>query len=182
VAATRATTEADREAEVEAGEVAHGERVGAAVDHQRERRLHGREGGDDLAPDVLDRGQRQGAAVAGDEAAHHVGLAAGPEGGAGQAGALGGDQRVDHRAPLDEQAVHLGIDGVDPETERGERRRVAFAGVACAGGGVACAGGGVACAGGGHGRVSGWQQGGKPPAAARLIRMRHAEIKENVYA
>ena len=47
-----------------------------------------REGGDDLAPDVLDGRERQIAGVAHDEAAHHVGLAVGPECGAGLARAL----------------------------------------------------------------------------------------------
>ena len=58
-----------RESESEARQVAHPLGLDRGVDGDVERRLHAREGGDDLAPDMLDRGERQGAFVAGDEAA-----------------------------------------------------------------------------------------------------------------
>ena len=69
------------------------------------------------------------ALVAGDEPAHHVGLAAGAEGVARPAGPLGPDQRADHLAARDQQAVHLRVDRVDLVAELGERPRVAFTGV-----------------------------------------------------
>ena len=106
-------------------------RVGldGAVDGDAERRLHAGEGRDDLAPDMLDGGERQRARVARDQAAHHVGLALRPEGGAGPAGALGPDQASITDAALDQQPVHLRVDRVDLLAKLGERPRVAFAGL-----------------------------------------------------
>ncbi|MEQ9691934.1 MAG: hypothetical protein RLO48_19635 [Bauldia litoralis] len=105
--------ETDREAEIEAGEVAHPFRGVAHVDGDVEGRLHPGEGGDDLAPEMLDRRHRQRALMRGDQPAHHRGFAAGPEGVARLAGSLDPDQRVDHGAALDEQAMHIVIDCVD---------------------------------------------------------------------
>ena len=95
-----------REAEIEADEVAHRERVVRRTGDDAERRLHRREGGDDLAPDVLDGGERQLAPMAHHEAAHHVGLAVGPEGGAGLARALDLDQLGDDAGAVDQEPVH----------------------------------------------------------------------------
>ena len=66
-----------------------------------------------VAPDMLDRRERQPAAMALDEAAHHIGLTARPERRAGLAGALDAHEGVDDTAALDEQAVHGIVDAVD---------------------------------------------------------------------
>ena len=119
--------EIDREAEIEARHVPHPLRLGIDVHRHVERRLQAREGGDDLAPDMLDGGERQDSVVARHEAAHHVGLAAGTEGGAGTARALGADERVDDGAALHQEAVDLLVDPVDLGAKPCESRRRAFA-------------------------------------------------------
>ena len=54
------------------------------------------------------------------EGAHHGGLAARPEGGAGFGGLLDGDQPVDDLAALHQQPVHGLVDAVDLGTQRAE--------------------------------------------------------------
>ena len=58
-----------------------------------------------------------------DQAAHHVGLARGPERGADLLGLLDLDQAVDDVATLQQQAMHAFIDRVDLLAQLGKRRR-----------------------------------------------------------
>ena len=76
----------------------------------RERRLHVGEGRDDDAPDALDGVERQDAAMALDQPAHHVGLARRAERGADFLGLLHLDQPVDDVAARHQQAVDLLVD------------------------------------------------------------------------
>ena len=76
----------------------------------RKRRLHIGEGRDDDAPDALDGVERQDAAMALDQAAHHVGLARRAERRADLLGLLHLDQPVDDVAALHQQAMHLLVD------------------------------------------------------------------------
>ena len=114
--------ERHREAEMEARGVAHVRVAGGQVGVDRERRLHKGEGRDDDAPDALGGIERQDAFVAIDQAAHHVGLARGAEGGAGFLRLLDRDQPVDDLAALHQEAVHGLVDAVDVAPQIGERR------------------------------------------------------------
>ena len=89
----------------------------------RERRLHIRERRDDDAPDALDGVERQDAAMALDQLAHHRGLARRAERRADFLGLLDLDQPVDDVAARHQQAVNLFIDGVDLLAQHLERRR-----------------------------------------------------------
>ena len=90
----------------------------------RERRLDVGEGRDDDAPDALHGIERQNAFVAVDQAAHHVGLARGAEGGAGLLRLLDGDQPVNDLAAFHEEPMHRCIDAIDVAPQIGERRDV----------------------------------------------------------
>ncbi len=59
--------------------------------------------------------------MAGDEAAHHVGLAPRPEGRAAALPLLGFDQAVNDLAALDQELVQLGIDAIDLNSKVGQR-------------------------------------------------------------
>ena len=86
-------------------------------------RLHEGEGRDDDAPDALDRVERQDAFVALDEPAHHVGLAAGPEGAAAAGARLDGDEPVDDLAALHQHFVQASVDPVDLVAQIGQSFR-----------------------------------------------------------
>jgi hypothetical protein len=132
--------ERNREAEMEAGGIAHRRVAAGNVGMDGVVRLNIGEGRDDDAPDALDGVERQQALMAQRQALHHVGLAAGPEGRPRPARPLGVDQRVDDRAALDQETVHLRVDRIDLGAEIGERPRVVFA---CSGHGyraVSCRG------------------------------------------
>ena len=75
--------ERHREAEMEARAVAHSGVAGREIGVNGERRLHIGEGRDDDAPDAFDGVERQDAAMALDQAPHHLGFARRPERGAG---------------------------------------------------------------------------------------------------
>src|SRR3569832_169040 len=94
----------------------------------RERRLDISEGGDDDAPDALDRIEGQKPAVALDQPDHHFSLARGPEGGAGLLALLGRDQPPDDLAALDQEAVHAFVDAVDLLAQLGKGRDVGLFG------------------------------------------------------
>ena len=79
----------------------------------RERRLDVGEGRDDDAPDALDGVERQDAAMALDQLAHHVGLARRAERRADLLGLLHLDQAVDDVAARHQQAMDLLVDRVD---------------------------------------------------------------------
>ena len=89
----------------------------------RERRLDVSERRDDDAPDAFDGVERQDAAMALHQAAHHVGLARRTESRAHLLGVLHLDQPVDDVAALHQQAVHLRIDRIDLLAQIGKRRR-----------------------------------------------------------
>ncbi len=101
------------EAEMEARGIAHGGLADRDVGMHGERRLDIGEGRDDDAPDAFDRIERQDAAMALHEVAHHVGLACRPECRADLLGLLHLDQAVDDVAAGHQQAVHLRVDRVD---------------------------------------------------------------------
>ena len=61
------------------------------------------------------------AGMAHDDAAHHVGLAVGPEGRAGLARALDLDQLGDHARAVDQKPVHGLVDRVDAVADRRQR-------------------------------------------------------------
>ena len=90
-----------REAEMEAGRVAHRRIAAGNVGMDGVGRLDIGEGRDDDPPDAFRRVEGQDALVTLGERPHHRGLAAGPEGGAGIGGLLHGDQPIDdlRRAP-----------------------------------------------------------------------------------
>ena len=92
-------------------------------------RLHEGEGADDDAPDALDGVERQDAAMALDQAAHHLGLARRAERGAGLLALLDRDQPVDDLATLDQELVHALVDAIDVAPQVGEGRA---AGRSCA--------------------------------------------------
>ena len=116
--------ERHREAEMKAGGIAHLRRARREVGMDAERRLHIGEGRDDDAPDALHGIERQDALMAIDQAAHHVGLARGPEGGALLLRLLDLDQAVDDLAALDQQTMHGLVDAVDLAAQIRQRRSV----------------------------------------------------------
>src|SRR5271154_2592147 len=71
------------------------------------------EGRDDDPPDALDGIERENAFVSGDEAAHHIGLAARPERRAGTGAGFDRDQPVDDLAALHQDLVHARVDAID---------------------------------------------------------------------
>ena len=87
-----------------------------------EGRLHVSEGRDDDAPDAFDGVERQTAAMALYETAHHVGLARRSKRGAGLFGLLHRDQSLDDLPTLHEKRVHRLVDAVDLAAQIGERR------------------------------------------------------------
>ena len=113
--------ERHREAEVEARAVTHVSVARGEVGMHGKRRLHIGEGRDDDAPDALHGIERQDAFVAVDQAAHHVGLARGAEGGAGLLRLLDGDQPVNDLAAFHEEPMHRCIDAIDVAPQVGER-------------------------------------------------------------
>lgn len=107
-------------AEVVAGQLAQ---VGAALRRHggdREGALHGDEGREDLAPDPDQHGAREGAGVAGDEAAQHLGLAGRAQ--EDRVLALGGPDRPAEPRPAHQKVVELGVDLVDLPAQIVERR------------------------------------------------------------
>ena len=109
------------EAEVEARAVAHLRVAAGIVGVHGVIRLHISEGRDDDAPDALDRVDRQEAAMALDQRAHHLRLAVRPEGAAAALRALDRDQPVDDLAALHQQPMHVEIDAIDLAAQFGER-------------------------------------------------------------
>ncbi len=109
------------EAEMEARGIAHRGVAGGEIGMHRERRLHVGEGRNDDAPDALDGVERQVAVMAFDQTAHHLGLAGGPEGGAGLLRFLHRDQGVDGFAALHQQRMHGRVDAVELAPQIGER-------------------------------------------------------------
>ena len=109
------------EAEMEARGIAHRRVAARHVDMDRIIRLNIGEGRDDDAPDALDRVERQQAAMALGERAHHRGLARRPEGRAAALARLDRDQPVDDPAALHQQFVHRRVDPVDLDAEIGKR-------------------------------------------------------------
>jgi hypothetical protein len=79
----------------------------------RERRLNVSESRNDHPPDALDGVDRQDAAMALHQTAHHVGLARRPEGRADLLGLFHRNQPVDDVAALHQQGVNLRVDAVD---------------------------------------------------------------------
>lgn len=102
-----------RKAEMKPRRVAHGAIAGRDVGMDAERRLHISKCGNDDAPDILGRIERQNATVPGSQPAHHIRLASRPERLTGRACALDSNERVDDLTALDQQTMHLGIDTVD---------------------------------------------------------------------
>jgi hypothetical protein len=98
---------------MEAGGIAHGGVARRQIGMNGERRLHIGEGRDDDPPDAFGGVERQDAGVAIDQAAHHLGLARGAEGGARLLCLLHRDQAIDDLAALHQEGVHRLIDAID---------------------------------------------------------------------
>ena len=113
--------ERHREAEMEARGIAHRGFARSQIGMHGIGRLHMREGRDDDAPDALDGVERQDAAMALDQLAHHRGFARRAEGGAGFLRALDRDQVLDDLAALDQERVHRRVDAVDLGPQSGKR-------------------------------------------------------------
>jgi hypothetical protein len=114
--------EGDGETEMEARGIAHRRIARREIGMHGKGRLHIGEGGDDDAPDALDGVEREDAAVALNEAPHHLGLARRPERRTGFLGALDRDQRLDDLAALDQQPVHRLVDAIDVAAQVRQRR------------------------------------------------------------
>ena len=97
----------DGEAEMEARGIAHRRIAAGDVDMDAVIRLHEGEGRNNNAPNSLDGIERQQPAVALDQAAHHLGLAAGTEGRAATLTRFHRDQPVDDLAALHQAAMEL---------------------------------------------------------------------------
>src|SRR5579883_1502742 len=80
-------------------------------------RLNEGERRDDDAPNALDRVKRQEPMMAGDEAAHHISLPAGPESRTAALTRLRLDQAVNYLPALDQEPVHDGVYTVDLGSE-----------------------------------------------------------------
>ncbi len=111
------------ETEMEARGIAHRGFADRHVGMYGERRLHIGEGRDDHAPDALDGIERQDAAMALDQAPHHVGLARRAKRRADLLGLLHPDQPVDDVATLHQQPMHLLVDRIDLLAQIGKRWR-----------------------------------------------------------
>ncbi len=109
---------------MKAGGIAHGGVARRQVGMHGERRLHIGECRNDDPPDAFDGVERQNAAVAIDQPAHHLGLARGPEGGTRLLGLLHRDQTIDDLAALHQKAVHRLIDAIDLLPQIRKRRSV----------------------------------------------------------
>ena len=112
------------EAEMESRGIAHQRVARRQIGMDGKRRLNIGEGRDDDPPDALDGIERQIAVMALDQAAHHLGLAGGPEGGAGFLALFDRDQRIDNLAALDQELMHVFVDAVDLDPQIGQRGRV----------------------------------------------------------
>jgi hypothetical protein len=110
----------NREAEMEAGRIAHGRIACRNIRMHRIGCLDIGEGRDDDPPDAFRRIERQKPLVALGQGPHHGGFPTGPEGRAGFGGLLHGDEAVDDRAPLHQEPVHGLIDPVDLLAQVGE--------------------------------------------------------------
>ncbi len=108
-------------AEMEPRRIAHRSVAGRNVGVDVVGGLHVSERRDDDAPDAFDRVERQPAAVALRDVAHHGGLAIGPERRASARPGFDGDQAVDDGAALDQALVHGGIDAIDLDPEIAQR-------------------------------------------------------------
>ncbi len=111
------------EAEMKPRRIPHRGFAERYVGMHRKWRLHIGEGRDDDAPDAFDGVERQDAAVALHQPAHHVGLARRAERRADLLGLLHRDQAIDDIAALHQQAVDLRVDGVDFLAQHLERGR-----------------------------------------------------------
>jgi hypothetical protein len=111
------------EAEVKPRRIPHRGFAGGEVGMDRERRLDVSESGDDDAPDAFHGVERQQAAMALHQPAHHVGLTGRAERRADLLRLLHRNQAVDDVAPLHQEAVDLLVDRVDLLTQILQRRR-----------------------------------------------------------
>ena len=98
---------------MEARGITHGGVACRQVGMDGERRLHIGEGGNNDAPDALGGIERENPGVTLDQAAHHLGLARGAEGGAALLGLFHGDEAIDDLAALHQEGVHRLVDAVD---------------------------------------------------------------------